>query len=146
MGNGCQVRATAASLGPYFEALAPSDEGMKVGELDSVPLADGGDQPTVDFGYGTVRLKYASSAVRRMASLAYVLTWAVSQHVAAAEDRGMDTTHNMIVLLDEIEAHLHPRWQRSIVRGLRTAIPLVCDAAAKKGAGYSTSCGSLRDS
>ena len=54
--------------------------------------------------------------------------WVASQHVAAANDRGMDATHNVIVLFDEIEEHLHPRWQRSIVKGLRKAIPLVCEA------------------
>lgn len=30
-----------------------------------------------------------------------------------------------LVLLDEIEAHLHPRWQMKIVRSLRTAFPRV---------------------
>ena len=52
-----------------------------------------------------------------------------SQHVAAANNRGMDATHNVVIPFDEIEAHLHPRWQRSVVKGLRTAIPRVCEAS-----------------
>lgn len=116
-------------LKKVFEALVPDEETAKVSDLESVPLADGGDQPTLTFRYGTVRLQYASSAVRRMAALAYVLTWAVSQHVDAAKNRGKDPAHSVILLFDEIEAHLHPRWQRSIVRGVRTAIPRLCEAA-----------------
>lgn len=116
-------------LKTVFEALLPDEETIKVAELESVPLADGGDQPTLEFGYGTVRLQYASSAVRRMAALSYVLVWAVSQHVDAAKNRGVNPTHSVILLFDEIEAHLHPRWQRSIVRGVRTAIPRLCEAA-----------------
>ena len=41
----------------------------------------------------------------------------------------MDPAHSVILLFDEIEAHLHPRWQRSIIRGVRTAIPRLCEAA-----------------
>ena len=37
--------------------------------------------------------------------------------------------HNIVVPFPENEAHLHPRWRRSIAKGLRTAIPLVCEAA-----------------
>ena len=116
-------------LKTVFEALVPDEEPLTVSDLESVPLADGGDQPTLKFRYGTVRLQYASSAVRRMAALSYVLAWAVSQHVDAARNRGMDPAHSVILLFGEIEAHLHPRWQRSIVRGVRTAIPRLCEAA-----------------
>ncbi len=32
---------------------------------------------------------------------------------------------NGVVVIDEIDLHLHPKWQRSIVTGLRAAFPLV---------------------
>ncbi|MER8646708.1 AAA family ATPase [Mesorhizobium sp. M1252] len=31
-----------------------------------------------------------------------------------------------LVLIDEVEAHLHPRWKMSIMTGLRKALPRVC--------------------
>ncbi len=37
----------------------------------------------------------------------------------------MDTARGL-VLIDEIEAHLHPRWKVSIMSGLRSALPGVC--------------------
>lgn len=33
------------------------------------------------------------------------------------------STVQAVVLIDEIEAHLHPRWKLQILRGLRTALP-----------------------
>ena len=110
-------------------ALIPEKDGIEIGEVEKVPDDEGGNQPTLRFPYGTIRLQYASSAVRRMASLAYVLVWAISQHLDAARNRGMDTTHNVILLFDEIEAHLHPRWQRSIIKGVLDALPKLCDLA-----------------
>ncbi|GAB5436637.1 MAG: AAA family ATPase [Falsiruegeria mediterranea] len=37
----------------------------------------------------------------------------------------LDTARGL-VLIDEIEAHLHPRWKVSIMSGLRSALPGVC--------------------
>ena len=35
------------------------------------------------------------------------------------------TAARAVVLVDEVEAHLHPRWKMQIMRGLRTALPNV---------------------
>ncbi|WP_433765307.1 AAA family ATPase [Pseudomonas putida] len=35
------------------------------------------------------------------------------------------STVRAVVLIDEVEAHLHPRWKMSIMRGLRNALPNV---------------------
>lgn len=113
-------------LSEVMKALVPEKDQMTIGELDNVPLVDGGPQPTLNFKYGPVRLQYASSAVRRMASLAYVIVWAVSQHADAALNQGVDTTTKIILLVDEIEAHLHPRWQRSVVKGILNVFPNLC--------------------
>ena len=56
-------------------------------------------------------------------------TWAGSHHVVVICDHRMGVMHNIVVPFPENEAHLHPRWRRSIAKGLRTAIPLVCEAA-----------------
>lgn len=57
-------------------------------------------------------------------------TWASSHHVVAIDDHGIGRTHNIFDPFAENEAHLHQRWHRSIVKGLRTAIPLVCETAS----------------
>jgi hypothetical protein len=70
-------------------------------------------------GYGQdVPILYASLGVRRIAALAYMLSWAWREHVIAAEQVGEAPSSRIVLLFDEIEAHLHPRWQRAIVPAL----------------------------
>jgi len=115
-------------LKTVVESLCPQEDDAKILELDSAPIERGGDQPVLKLPTGATRLKYASSAVRRMAALAYVLVWAVSEHLRAAKDLGVGTNKQIFILLDEIESHLHPRWQRSCVKGVMTAIEKLCEA------------------
>ena len=48
----------------------------------------------------------------------YLIVWAWETHQNAAQLRGQPVTHRMILLIDELEAHLHPKWQRSILPAL----------------------------
>jgi hypothetical protein len=48
-----------------------------------------------------------------------VLTWAWSEHRIAATQTGDEVADRVTMLFDEVESHLHPRWQRSILRALR---------------------------
>lgn len=61
----------------------------------------------------------------------YMLVWSWSEHVPAAEQLGVKVTGQIILLFDEIDAHLHPRWQRAIV----PAILKVMDRLTNRGAG-----------
>ena len=65
-----------------------------------------------------VPIIYASSGVRRITALAYILLWSYLEHALAAKMLGEQMTNQVIVLVDEIEAHLHPRWQRAILRSV----------------------------
>jgi hypothetical protein len=56
--------------------------------------------------------------VRRIVALAYVLLWSVSEHRIAARRLGESPTAQVVLLIDELESHLHPRWQRSILGSL----------------------------
>ena len=40
------------------------------------------------------------------------MVWALFEHRSTAKLRKQTTSDRLIVLFDEIEAHLHPRWQR----------------------------------
>ena len=64
-----------------------------------------------------VPLIHASAGMRRIVALAYLLVWTWHEHLEAAQLRGEKTAREIILLVDEIEAHLHPQWQRRIVPG-----------------------------
>ena len=79
-------------------------------------INDARDIPTVRMGYGhDVPILYASLGVRRITALAYMLTWAWQENKVASEQLGERTRPSIVMLFDEIEAHLHPRWQRAVV-------------------------------
>jgi len=77
------------------------------------------DIPTLAMPYGEeVPVLHASAGIRRVIALSYFLVWAWQEHVIASRQLDQATANQVIVLVDEIEAHLHPRWQRQIVRSL----------------------------
>lgn len=67
---------------------------------------------------------FASSGVRRILAISYALVWAWSEHCRALRlTRGQATQAQQIVLLlDEVENHLHPRWQLQIMPALLQAL------------------------
>lgn len=88
------------------------------GEPTRVSIEDVRDIPTIHLPYGNVPLIYASAGMKRIIGLAYVLTWAWYEHVQAASLTSTAPSHRLTLLVDEVESHLHPRWQRSIVPAL----------------------------
>ena len=113
--------------GPVFDqlcrvldSLSPSEgESLEPGKLTRISLDDTRDMPTVKMSYGQeVPLVHASAGMRRIVALAYLLVWAWDEHCKAAKVLGDDTARQVIFLIDEIEAHLHPRWQFQIVPAL----------------------------
>jgi AAA15 family ATPase/GTPase len=47
-----------------------------------------------------------------------MLLWSWKEHRIAARLLGESKTRQVVMLVDELESHLHPRWQRSILRAL----------------------------
>jgi hypothetical protein len=78
--------------------------------------------PTIELSYGQVPLVHLSAGMRRILGLAYALVWTWHSHVSAAVAEGRPPAAGMIMLLDEVEAHLHPKWQRLVVPALLRAI------------------------
>ncbi|HET7506279.1 MAG TPA: AAA family ATPase [Kofleriaceae bacterium] len=92
------------------------EERLKPGPLVRISLEDSRDIPSLETAYGTcVPILHASAGVRRVVALAYMLLWSWSEHVFAARRHGEQLTSQVVMLIDELEAHLHPRWQRSIL-------------------------------
>ncbi len=103
-----------------LRALAPSrDEPLEPGALKKVSLDDARRHPTLRMPYAQeVALVHASAGMRRIVALAYLLVWTWQEHVAACKHQGIKPAREIVFLVDEIEAHLHPQWQRRIVPAL----------------------------
>lgn len=91
---------------------------------------DARDIPTVHMGYGQdVPILYASLGVRRIAALAYMLSWAWREHVIASKQLAQKPSSRVVMLFDELEAHLHPRWQRAVVPALLEVVKTLTNDA-----------------
>lgn len=77
------------------------------------------DYPSLRMPYGQdVALVHASAGMRRIAALAYLLVWTWREHQLACEQTGCKQAKEIIFLIDEIECHLHPQWQRRVIPAL----------------------------
>jgi hypothetical protein len=77
-----------------------------------------------------VPVTLASAGVRRVLELAYLLVWVWHEHREVAELLHQPLQRELFILFDEPEAHLHPRWQRTILPALM-AIAEVLDRDLK---------------
>ena len=119
------------SLKSVLEALSPSEaEPIIPGKLTRISLDDARDIPTLAMPYGQdVPVLHASSGMRRIIALAYVLVWAWEEHRKASELLTDPTTNQVIFLVDEIESHLHPKWQLKIIRPLLEVMKILAPTA-----------------
>lgn len=110
---------TARQLANVLQALSPPGDEIALGPLTRLSVDDARDIPTIRTSYAdAVALVHASSGIRRVAGLAHMLLWSWNEHQLAAERLGETTTRQLILLVDEIENHLHPRWQRTVLRSV----------------------------
>ncbi len=79
----------------------------------------------------TIPVLHASAGIRRVLALSYLLVWSWQEHHRASEQLDQPSTRQVIFLIDEIEAHLHPRWQRQIVKPLLDIVESLADHAAE---------------
>ena len=102
-----------------LDALSPSgQEKLSPGKPVRIGL-DVTDYPSLRMPYGhDVPLVHASAGMRRIAALAYLLVWTWREHQLASKQIGKKPAKEIIFLIDEIECHLHPQWQRRIVPAL----------------------------
>ena len=95
------------------------DAPLEIGELRPLNVNDARDYPTLVMPYGQqVPVVHASAGIRRIIALAYLLVWAWREHLTACELTNTSPAKRIIFLIDEIEAHLHPRWQRTVLAAL----------------------------
>ena len=85
--------------------------------------------PTLKMPYGDVPIYHASAGVQRIVAIAYVLVWAWHEHLAYSTSARRDPQRRITILIDEIEAHLHPRWQRIIAPAVVDALTTLSGGA-----------------
>jgi hypothetical protein len=106
-----------------LEGLSPStEEPIKPGRPTRISVEDVRDYPTIDMPYGNIPVVQASAAMKRILGLAYLIVWTWHEHVLAAELLGQKPNERFVLLIDEVETHLHPQWQRRIVHALISVI------------------------
>jgi hypothetical protein len=105
-------------LEEVVSSLSHPSEPMSCGEPKRVYVDQPRKYPVLSLPYGDVAYPQWSAGVRRVISLAYLVVWTWYEHVQAAELRNEDPTNRLILIVDEIESHLHPRWQRTILPAL----------------------------
>ncbi len=99
--------------------LSPDEkEILKPGKPTRVWIDDVRDIPTLQMPYGDIPVTLASAGIKRILALAYVLVWAWHEHQLASELLNRPADDRILFLIDEIEAHLHPKWQRTLLPSL----------------------------
>jgi len=98
------------------EPILPEDRAVRVA------VDDARDIPTIRLSYGSVPITHASAGMRRILSLAYLLVWSWREHLEASRLRNLPPVETLVLLVDEVESHLHPKWQRCILPALLSVV------------------------
>lgn len=115
--------AAFAALKQLLKALSPSAEEMLLpGKPCYLGMLDDTEYPTLRRPQGVVPLPHTSSAIRRVMALAYTVLWAWRGHQRACRQAGVGPAAELVFLVDEVECHLHAKWQRRIIPALLSVI------------------------
>ncbi|MCE5328132.1 MAG: ATP-binding protein [Planctomycetaceae bacterium] len=110
-----RYRSNFEALSESLKGLSPSeDEPLEPGRpvqlgLNSVEI------PTLRMPYGETPVTISSAGVQRTICLAYLMVWAWHKHLQYSSTVRQKPQRRLVLLIDEAEAHLHPKWQRVIV-------------------------------
>jgi predicted ATPase len=100
----------------------PSEE-LRLGDLTRISIDDSREIPTLQMPYGqNVPIIYASAGIKRILSFAYALVWTWQEHLQIAKLTRQEPKKELILLIDEVETHLHPRWQQVILRSILNVV------------------------
>jgi hypothetical protein len=106
------------TLKSVLAQLSPPDMNPLVPSEPIRTANDPKEIPTLLHPYGIVPFTQESAGIKRIATIAYLLVWAWNEHQVAARLAKRAPQQKMVVLVDEMEAHLHPKWQRAILPAL----------------------------
>ena len=97
--------------------LSPPDFRLEPGDPVRLP-GYSMEIPTLKHPYGEVPIVFESAGVRRIITLAYLIVWAWNEHKVYSGLARKEPQSNLVILVDEMEAHLHPQWQRVVLPAL----------------------------
>lgn len=109
-----RVAAKAAKLADALKRFVPNCENLRPSDTDS-----GGQ--LIDVRPTTIDVAQLSDGERGTLALVLDLTRRLAQANPEMTDPAAEA--EAVVLIDEIDLHLHPKWQRQIVRNLTAAFP-----------------------
>jgi hypothetical protein len=78
--------------------------------------------PVLQLPYGDILITDLSAGMKRIIGIAYSIFWFIEQHHFFAHEKGFSTNKKLLILIDEVELHLHPKWQRKILPALLEAV------------------------
>lgn len=111
--------ADAKNMHLALKHLSPGtsrQEQMEPGPITWMGVDDARDIPSIKMNNAqAVPILHASSGVRRIVALAYMLLWCCRENRRAASILKQAPASQVIMIIDEIECHLHPKWQRTIL-------------------------------
>lgn len=116
-------RDAFSMLEKALEAMSPPGElPITFGVPRPFRVKESRDYPTLLLPYGEDFAVHASASVKRILGMTYALVWAVSEVQRAATVAERASIPQVTFLIDEIEDHLHPKWQRTIMRALLSVV------------------------
>jgi predicted ATP-binding protein involved in virulence len=110
-------RAARHALAAFQETVTrflPGYSGLRLGGDDHRQL-------WIDRGESSIPVRQLSDGERGTLALVLDLTRRLAQANPNLSDPGAEA--GAVVLIDEIDLHLHPKWQRQIIHNLRAAFP-----------------------
>src|ERR1035437_3336864 len=111
-----------------LEKLSPPDMSpLKPSDPIRLP-GDPRDIPTLVHSYSVVPFTSESAGVKRIVTIAYLLVWAWNEHRVYSEHAKRAPQNNMVIMVDEIEAHLHAKWERGVLPALLDVVKILSKA------------------
>lgn len=109
-------------LAALVEQLAGQEQFKLTRKFERVYVDDARDFPIVAGPAGEVPVAHAPAGLRRILGLAYLVVWAWREHKIAAGLKKLPANKSLVLLIDEVESHLHPKWQRTILPSILQAL------------------------
>ena len=114
--NGALSRAQMANLSVAKKAFAVLDAETQFEHVEAST-----NEVMVRTPKGLIPYEYLSSGFKTCITI----FWGLIKEIEYSRDRGMDLAAKFdgIILIDELELHLHPVWQSKILQSLRSVFP-----------------------
>jgi len=116
-------------LEQFFKVIRKLTPGLK---LDNVKIDPVKKEVNVDTGDGTVRIELVSQGTQSLLGWVGVLLQRLNDFYSSGPEgtpsQARDASVSLLdqhalVLMDEIDAHMHPFWQKQIIRSLQELFP-----------------------